>query len=192
MVQGQGWFKALQLLTKIEVPRCLFPDGPSIISSELHIFCDASEEAYAAVIYIRNVYSHKRDPEVVVRQVKAANKIAPKKSISVPKLELNAALLGARVARTIKDSIPVEISRRRFWTDSSTVRNWIRATAAYYQVFVSNRIGEIQSLTDAEEWRFVPGILNLTNAATHSTLEGDIFPPAWLHGSDFLVQAESE
>ena len=188
----QGWFKALQLLTKIEVPRCLFPDGPSIISSELHIFCDASEEAYAAVIYIRNVYSHKRDPEVVVRQVKAANKIAPKKSISVPKLELNAALLGARVARTIKDSIPVEISRRRFWTDSSTVRNWIRATAAYYQVFVSNRIGEIQSLTDAEEWRFVPGMLNPADAATRSTLEGDIFPPAWLAGPDFLLQAESE
>lgn len=103
----QGWFRALQLLKKLEVPRCLFPNGPSIVSSELHIFCDASEEAYAAVLYIRNVYSHKRDPEVVVRQVKAANKIAPKKSISVPKLELNAALLGGRVARTIRDSLPV-------------------------------------------------------------------------------------
>lgn len=57
----QGWFRALQLLTKIEVPRCLFPDDLSIVSSELHIFCDASEEAYAAVIYIRNVYFNK-DP----------------------------------------------------------------------------------------------------------------------------------
>jgi hypothetical protein len=97
------------LLAKIEVSRCLFPDGPSIASSELYIFCDALEEAYAAVIYIRIVYSHKRDPEVVVRQVKAANNNAQKNSISVPKLELNAALFGARDARTIRDSPLVRV-----------------------------------------------------------------------------------
>jgi hypothetical protein len=83
--------------------------------------------------------------------VKAANKLAPKKTISVPKLELNAALLGARLARDIQEALPASVNRRRFWTDSSTVRNWIRAAAADYQVFVSNRIGEIQTITDEGE-----------------------------------------
>ena len=189
----EKWFVSLQLLIGIEAPRCLFPNARCLISSEIHVFCDASEEAYAAVVYVRNLYTREDvEQEVLVRQVKAANKLAPKKCISVPKLELNAALLGARVARSIEASLPVKITRRRFWTDSSTVRNWIRATAAYYQVFVSNRIGEIQTLTEAEEWRFVPGVLNPADAATRSTLDGDIFPSAWLSGPDFLLKPDSE
>ncbi len=46
---------------------------------------------------------------MVVRQVKAANNNAQKNSISVPKLELNAALFGARDARTIRDSPLVRV-----------------------------------------------------------------------------------
>ncbi len=70
----QAWFRALQLLTKIEVPRCLFPDGPFIVSSEMLRRSIRGRHLHS------NVYSHK-EPEVVVRQVKAVNKIAPKKSI---------------------------------------------------------------------------------------------------------------
>ena len=162
------------------MPRCLFPDSAKITSSELHTFCDASEEAYAAVIYIRNCYA---DGGLVVRQVKAANKLAPKKTISVPRLELNAALLGARLARAIQDALPDSVNKRRFWTDSSTVQNWIRAASADYQVFVSNRVGEIQTVTEEGEWRFVPGVLNPADAATRSTLEGENFPPVWLNGA---------
>jgi hypothetical protein len=128
------WFKELQRLNKVAMPHCLFPDRETLESSELHTFCDASEEAYAAVIYIRNVYS---SGQVVIWQVKATNKLAPKKTISVPKLELNAALLGATVTQAVQQALPDHIHRWRFWIDSSTVRNWIRATAANYQVFVS-------------------------------------------------------
>lgn len=64
----------------------------------LHAFGDASEEVYAVVIYLRVIYS---DGRVLVRKVNAVNKIATKKTILVPKLELNAALLVARLLRTI-------------------------------------------------------------------------------------------
>ncbi|XP_045032663.1 uncharacterized protein LOC123474519 [Daphnia magna] len=183
------WFVTLKQLNSVEMPRCLFPDGANIVSSELHTFCDASEEAYAAVIYIRNVYS---DGRVIVRQARAANKLAPRKVISVPKLELNAALLGSRLAVTVQSALTIKIKKRRFWTDSSTVRNWIRATAANHQVFVSNRVGEIQTITESEEWRFVPGILNPADAATRSTLDGKTFPTLWIDGPNFLVLSEDE
>jgi hypothetical protein len=88
----RSWFLALDQLNMLKMPRCLFPYEVQITHRELHAFCDASEEAYAAVIYIRIHYS---DGRVLVRQVRAANKLAPKKTISIPKLELNAALLGA-------------------------------------------------------------------------------------------------
>ncbi|XP_045034629.1 uncharacterized protein LOC116930576 [Daphnia magna] len=183
------WFKELQCLNQVAMPRCLFPNRETLESSELHTFCDASEEAYAAVIYIRNVFS---SGQVVIRQVKATNKLAPKKTISVPKLELNAALLGARVTQVVQQALPAHIHRRRFWTDSSTVRNWIRAAAANYQVFVSNRVGEIQTITDEDEWRFVPGRLNPADAATRSALDGDVFPAIWLNGPDFLFHPEDK
>lgn len=74
------------------MPR-FFSGGADVGLSELHVFCDASEEVYAAVIYIHNVYS---DSRTIVRQGTLDNRLAPKKVISVPKLELNAALLGSR------------------------------------------------------------------------------------------------
>ncbi|XP_032781189.2 uncharacterized protein LOC116919325 [Daphnia magna] len=183
------WFESLQCLNTVVMPRCLFPDHGNIINSELHTFCDASEEAYATVVFIRNIYSNGK---VLIRQVKASNKLAPKKTISVPKLELNAALLGARVTWAVQGALPDQIRYRRFWTDGSTERNWIRAAAANYQVFVSNRIGEIQTITEEDEWRFVPGALNPADAATRSTLDGEAFPTAWLDGPRFLMLPERE
>ncbi|XP_057380651.2 uncharacterized protein LOC130703047 [Daphnia carinata] len=189
----EQWFNALKLLGDVEIPRCLFPAVSTITSSEIHTFCDASEEAYAAVVYIRNSYDKNCKQTIRIHQIKAANKLAPKKCLSVPKLELNAALLGARLAKTVGTSLPPGmISSRKFWTDSSTVRNRIRATAAHYQVFVSNRIGEIQTITEPDEWRFVPGALNPADAATRSTLDGTIFPVAWLKGPKFLSQSGQE
>ena len=82
----------------LKMPRCLFTEEVQIIDRELRAFCDASEEAYAAVINIRIRYS---DGRVLVREVRAVNKLTPKKAISIPMLELNAALLGARLLRTV-------------------------------------------------------------------------------------------
>ncbi|KZS08408.1 Uncharacterized protein APZ42_027611 [Daphnia magna] len=59
-----------------------------------------------------------------------------------------------------------EIHKRFLWTDSSSVRNWVRAIASNYQVYVSHRVGEIQTLTETDEWRFIPGRLNPTDTAT--------------------------
>ena len=120
------WFKAVGRLNALEMPRCLFPQANLILSSELHVFCDASEEAYAAVIYVRNQH---KDGRVLIRQVRASTKLAPKKTLSVPKLELNAALLGARLLKNVQEVLGKRVDRRRLWTDSSTVRSWIRATA---------------------------------------------------------------
>ena len=55
-----------------------------------------------------------------------------------------------------------------FFIDSSTTRNWIQAVAFHYMPFVSHGIGEIRLLTDASEWRFVPGKINIADAATCS------------------------
>lgn len=81
------------------------------VKTELHTYGDASEEAYAAVSYIRNVYIV---CSVVVRHIKAATKLAPKKVASIPRLELNAVLLASRLARTVQQAIMRDIQQRYF------------------------------------------------------------------------------
>ncbi|XP_032784829.2 uncharacterized protein LOC116922564 [Daphnia magna] len=185
----ESWFGTMRELANVSIARWLFPEQSEITSSQLHVFGDASEEAYAAVVYLRHTY---RSGRVQIRIVKASSKLAPKKTLSVPKLELNAALLSSRVAAAIQSCLNYPIQQWFFWTDSSTVRNWIRATPSFYQVFVSNRIGEIQTLTETEEWRFVPGRLNPADAATRSRIDEETFPKIWQDGPEFLLKCDSE
>lgn len=117
-VWWRSWFAVLPQLNNLSIPRCLFPDEGDIISTELHTLSDASEEAFASVAYLRHLYSNGR---IVVRIVMAKSKLAPKKTISVAKLELNAALLGSRLASFIIDSLTRTEIKKFYWTDSSCV-----------------------------------------------------------------------
>lgn len=138
-------------------------------------------------MYLRHTYL---SGQVIIHLVIAKTKLAPKKVLSIPKLELQAALMGARLADYVTNSLTRPVTRRRFWTDSSCVRNWIRSTAAYYKPFVSHRLGEIQVLTESFEWRFVPGRINCSDLATRSSIE--TIPDVWFKGPEFLYQPEEE
>jgi hypothetical protein len=83
--------------------------------------------------------------------VMAKTKLAPRKTIYIPKLELNAVLLGARLSKYVEEALNLPDLTRLFWTNSSTTRNWLHAVAAHYIPFVSQRVGESQSLTDPSE-----------------------------------------
>ena len=184
------WFQTLKELDNVKLGRCLFPKKDDIARTELHTFGDASKEAYAAIVlYLRQVY---RDGAISVHFVKAATKLAPNRSISIPKMELNAALLAARLVRTVQQSLTRKVHQRFIWTDSSTVRNWIPAPDSSYQVFVANRIGEIQTLTSQEEWRFVSGKQNLAVAATRSAFGEEGIPAVWLQGPAFLDNPKTD
>ena len=177
------YFEEIEKLKMIEFPRCLFPDEDDIVRMELHTFTDASEEACAASCYTWMVYS---DGRILIRHVKSATRLAPLKTVSVCKLELNAALVGSRLANFVQTALRRRCDARYFWTDSSTVRNWVRAVSARYQVYVSHRIGEIQTLRN-----LMTGKLNLADAATRSQLEETTIPDLWLDGPPFLNEEET-
>ena len=84
------WQDAMDCLTSLEsfrIPRCILRTGESAI--ELHVFCDASEKAYASAIYAKTP-GH-------CQLLVAKTRVAPVNSISLPRLELCAALLGTRL-----------------------------------------------------------------------------------------------
>ncbi|XP_050344657.1 uncharacterized protein LOC126769788 [Nymphalis io] len=87
-------------LNKIRIPRRVIIDSYQFL--EFHIFCDASERAYGACLYVRSVSD---EGDVLVRLLVAKGRVAPLKPTTIPRLELCGALVGVRIYE--KDLTPL-------------------------------------------------------------------------------------
>ncbi|KAL0803288.1 hypothetical protein ABMA28_017228 [Loxostege sticticalis] len=107
------------------------------------------------------------------RYAKASKcRVLPVKPLTVPKAELQAAVLAARLAETIGKDHRLVPEQRFFWCDSSTVIHWIR-NSTRKKTFEANRLGEIDELTRVSEWRYVPTKLNIADLATRESFNID-------------------
>ena len=121
--EWSAWQKELESLAEFSVPQFyrLFMASP--ISIQLHLFGDASERAFCAVAYFRFEYS---GGERQCAFVAAKTRVAPVKPLSIPRLELQAAVLSVRLAIMIQKEHDYEISSTHYWSDSSAVIGQIR------------------------------------------------------------------
>ncbi|XP_073956512.1 uncharacterized protein [Choristoneura fumiferana] len=136
------WLQQLHRLGDLHIPRC-YGATPGA-RYELHTFVDASQEAYAAAVYWRIIHA---DDSVTISLAAGKSRVTPNKPISVPRLELQAALLGARLANTVADEHDYEVARRTYWSDSRTALAWIRSEPRTFKTFVAHRLAEIEDLT---------------------------------------------
>jgi hypothetical protein len=119
---------------------------------QLHGFCDSSEEAYGACLYLRSV---NQQAEVTTKLLCSKSRVAPVKKITLKRLELCGALL---LAQLIEKTVPVldlKIDRFLLWTDSTIVLSWLATSASKWKTIVANRVSQIQELTAGCEWRHV-------------------------------------
>ncbi|XP_076246522.1 uncharacterized protein LOC143186698 [Calliopsis andreniformis] len=182
-----SWLKGLMNIKNCRVPRCYVPAGFHYGDTQIHVFCDASLKGYAAVAYLRVA----TESGTRVALVMAKTRVAPLKPLSVPRLELQAALLGARLAKTVTEELKIDVNRRYLWSDSITVIRWIKSEPRIRQVFVAHRLGEIGELTLSSEWRWVPSRLNPADDATRWSSEALDPAGRWFVGPEFLQLAES-
>jgi hypothetical protein len=130
----------MEQLNNISLEKCICP----IVTREpptLCVFADASSGAFGACAYLRS-----EDPtgSVHVRFVSAKPWVAPLKELTIPQLELQAAVLASRLCKTI------------LFTDSTITLAWIRSKGKRLKPFVSSRVGEIQSNIQPVQWRHIP------------------------------------
>nr|XP_054592608.1 uncharacterized protein LOC107395320 [Nothobranchius furzeri]XP_054592609.1 uncharacterized protein LOC107395320 [Nothobranchius furzeri] len=182
------WEGELSHLQHVIIPRCYAPPhNSSNVTYEAHVFCDASEKAYGAVAYLRVI---ERQRPIITSFLMARSRVAPRKQVSMPRLELCAALTGAQLARLLQTELTVPIQSIYLWTDSTTVLQWIQSSSCRYKVFVGTRICEIQELTSPEQWRYVTSELNPADDITRGKHLADLTAPnRWSHGPPFLLQA---
>ncbi|XP_062702256.1 uncharacterized protein LOC134285477 [Aedes albopictus] len=183
------WIRWTDLFCKIEdlrIPRCYFKNATvqTYEQLQLHVFVDASEAAFSAVAYFR-VMNTNGEAECSI--VAAKTKVAPLKPLSIPRLELQAAVLGSRLMAFVQEIHSVEVKKRFLWSDSATVLAWLRADHRRYKQYVACRIGELLSTTDVAEWQWIPSKLNPADAATKwgtKPLPGAT--DEWFTGPEFL------
>ncbi|XP_018402189.1 PREDICTED: uncharacterized protein LOC108779299 [Cyphomyrmex costatus] len=173
-------------VNKIEIPLRVttnFTEGDTRV--EIHGFSDASERAYGACIYLRSFNAH---GAVEVHLLCSKSRVSPIKVLSTPRLELCGAQLLVHLAEKVKKSLEIPICKEYYWTDSSIVLYWIKATNKKLPVFVAHRVGDIQDSTAIEDWRHVQGKSNPADlisrgASIQESLESQIWwnGPQWLH-----------
>ncbi|XP_062708422.1 uncharacterized protein LOC134288244 [Aedes albopictus] len=189
LLRWRSWTAKFKELEEVRIPRAYFPGvtASDIEDLQLHVFVDGSETAYACAAYFRATIQGKYHCALVGGKAK----VAPIKALSIPRLELQAALIGCRLMKTLCNSHSLPISQRVFWTDSKTVLAWIHSDHRRYRQFVACRIGEILSKSNAVEWRYVPSKANVaddgTKWASGPNLKTD---SRWFRGPDFLWKSE--
>ncbi|XP_011860315.1 PREDICTED: uncharacterized protein LOC105557632 [Vollenhovia emeryi] len=173
----------LSALESIKINR-LVTKGSDAGKISLHGFCDASEQAYGACIYI--VYRGTNN-ENSTALICSKFRVAPLKTLSLPRLELSGALLLTRLMGKVITSLGVKVHNKYYWTDSQIVLAWIGSPARRWQTFVANRIGEIQSSSAPYEWRHVKSKENPADLISRGSTPGVLKNSSlWWEGPTWL------
>jgi hypothetical protein len=185
-IQRQEWldfFRKMFLLDNISFNRSIKPDSahgkPSLV-----LFSDASKQAFGACAYIRWMISN---DEFECKLLMAKSKLAPRKELSMPRLELNGALLSARIRQFIEKEVNIEFSAIYHIVDSEIVRAMIQKESYGFNTFVATRVGEIQNLTSKEDWYCVESNDNVSDIITRGANPEEIGQGSiWQDGPAFI------
>ncbi|CAB0036794.1 unnamed protein product [Trichogramma brassicae] len=173
-------------LNTLSLPRWLNTSSDATI--QLHGFSDASQFAMSAVLYIR---VHSQVTGYSSHFLCSKTKVAPLKNLSIPKLELSAAHLLAKLTQHILDTFHFHVHSTHLWTDSQVTLTWIKSHASRWKDFVRNRVAHIQELVPSAQWRHVPGSLNPADCASRGvTVEQLSEHNLWWHGPQWLLESE--
>lgn len=184
-----NFFESLKCLAEIRIPRWIGSYKKSKI--ELHGFCDASEAMYAAVVYYRVVTRN----EIRCGILSAKTKVAPLKTISIPRLELCGALLVSRLMTSIKNALRdrQEYIECYYWTDATIVLAWLMQSPHSLKTFVAHRVKKIQDVSKITDWQHVRSQANPADLASRGIDASELVNNnLWWHGPNWLSLPKSK
>lgn len=186
-VEWRDLYSQLPLLKSIQKSRLVVKYHHKI---QLQGFADACKKSYGAVLYVR---SENENGDVSVELLCSQSRVAPqpnkkrKKPVTLPKLELNATVLLAKLVARVVQSIEINFHSVQLWSDSTIVLSWIKEEPSKFIPYIARRVTEVQNCTRGFTWSHVPGKQNPADIISRGmTPQQLLASEMWWNGPNFL------
>ena len=154
----RSWVRELSVLDNFCFDRCYKPESFWPLKfAQLHHFTDASQFGYGCVSYLWLVDV---DGCVHCAIVFGKSRVASLKPVTIPRMELTAAVVAARVDAQLRAELTLPLEVSQFWTDSISVLGYVKNERARFNIFVGNRVAVIHELSASSQWYCVPSHTN--------------------------------
>ena len=185
----EKWRNSLCCLEKLKIQRCFKPHTfGKLQSAELHHFSDASDHGYGQCSYLRLVDDK---GQVHCSFVMGKARVTPLKPVTIPRLELTAALLSVKVSTMLREELEFDNLTDVFYTDSQVVLGYIKNDARRFHVFVANRVQQIRESSTPDQWRYIATKENPADESSRGLSPQDLLDNSrWLNGPAFLWEQE--
>ena len=178
------WVEQLPELNQFSIPRKIKKDVGRNCAFEIHHFSDASLTGYGACSYLRQIT---KSGEVHCSLLLAKSRVAPlNKTISIPRLELQAAVTAIRMRNTVMKELQMPVDREYFWSDSNIVLGYIANESKRFHMFVANRVFEIHQSSSSSQWNHVRSEDNPADCLSRGMTMKELKDSKWFTGPDFL------
>ena len=144
--------------------------------------CNASAKSYGACCFLRSVLG---DGSIHVSLLVAKGRLAPIKTMTIPRLELQAAVTATVLDCMVRKNFAQHSLDSMFWSDSLIVLAYIKSETKRFHVFTSNRVSKIRQVSDPHQWNHIPGKLNPADILSRGCTANEL-PDAWFNGPAFL------
>lgn len=178
--------REINQIESINIPRYIHFNDECL---ELHGFCDASKTAYAAAIYLRAI---DQSGKVQITLIAAKTKVAPIRRVTIPRLELLAAHLLAKLSKSIIQTLKVFDIPSYSWTDSEIVLHWLAKQPSTWPTFIANRTAQIHEWLPNTMWRYVNTKSNPCDCASRGLMPSELVQHSlWWRGPDWLYHEKT-
>lgn len=185
-----SWVSDIKSLNEFSLPRCILENSQMPV--QLHVFADASPRAYGATAFIRTCENDVYRSNLFMSKSRVAPiKVNGENELSLPRLELTAAVCAARLQNYIISSTRLIIENVYLWTDSKITFQWIKGKPERWKPYVANRVREIQAITKQCKWRHCSGQENPADLVTRGIKPSKLITSnLWRNGPEWLCESE--
>ena len=185
----EKWLENISTLVSYEIPRCI-ERSLLVLSTELHTFCDGSEHAYGAVTYVKNLYDDHSSSTALIDTKSRLTPLNNSTLKTIHRIELRAAKLAVKLSEKISVELDYEIAKVVFWSDSTTVLNYLKSDTIRFHSFVSNKVSFIRNFSNPIQWNYVPTKHNPANIVSRGSTPIALSKfKLWNHGPEFLMKS---
>ena len=183
----QKWVASLSQASSLQLNRSYYPSSMlPITKKELHIFADASEVAIGFVMYLKT-YSISN---IHVSFVLAGSRVAPRDAVSMPRLELCAALEASKASTEVLCELNISKSNCFYYTDSQVILGYLRNEEKRFLRYISRRVEIIKSISKVSQWSYINGKDNPADLTTRPCDYKTLVKTQWFAGPSFLWKLE--